>query len=345
MSFLNSLVNLVTGGGNNNASNNTRVTKTATIPKPVAPAFDTVNAPNGLPRGIGTDQAAINYIQANPSVLHNASGSTATPPADLSGYDQSIGTYNSQLDSLTPSLNNAIGGVNNQYQTTLNGLNQNKAQTDQVYGQNKVSNQQDWVGNKNVIKTNTGNTIGSISRLAGTRGASGQSAVDYARLLAAGQGTQQLSGASNTFAKNQQALDQNYGQYTNAYNENVKNAGLERDNGENQAKASNLSSRASLLQSLAGIVNQRTAASGGHGTDASQPYVSQAQQALAEASRLSAPRPVAAQSNLTYTAPQLASYTANPTTPVAGGEAGAQADTVTPYLSALLGRDKQLQRG
>lgn len=270
-------------------------------------------------------------------------GTTTGNGADLSAYDQSITGTNQQLNNLTPQLNNLLQGVYNSYQDTLNGLNQTKATTDQQYNTTKTQNSQDYVSGKNAINTNTGNTISGIDRLAGAHGAGGQSAVNYAALLAGKAGTQQRAGAANTFGRNEQNLDQGYGNFMNNYNQNLTTAGQQRDQGENSVRSQIATSRANLLQSLASLVNQRTAAAGGSGTAASQPYINQATQAMNEATSYGTPRPVAAMTPLTYTAPSLDHYTVNPTAISAGQNNSAATDSAIPFLQTLLGRDKQLQ--
>ncbi len=271
----------------------------------------------------------------------SAGGGAAT---DLSSYDQGIDATNAQINGIDPSTNNAIGTAENNYQTLINQLTQAKAQTDQQYNTGKTTNSQDYVTAKNTINTNTGQTIGGISRLLGSRGAGGQSAGDYAALVAAGQGTQQRAGAGQTFGKNQQSLDQNYGTFINGYNQNVTNAGLQKENDVKSIRASAATNKANLLQSLATLINQRTSAAGGSGVAKSQPYVEQAKALLGEATSLSKPTPVAAQTPLTYTAPSLASYISNPTNVAVGDSGGSAAtDTGSTFLSALLNRNKKLQ--
>ncbi len=271
----------------------------------------------------------------------SSGGGSATP--DLSSYDQSIDATNAQINDLTPTLNNAITGANNNYQGTMNTLLQGKANADQTYKQNKTQDAQDYVTNKNAIRTNTGSTINGIDTLIGSHGGGGQAAGDYAALLAAKAGTGQLTGAGTTFGKNEQGLDTGYNNYVTGYNTNVTNAGLQRDSDINAAKANIDTQKANLLQTLASLINERTAASGGKGTAASQPYADEAKSLLGEAATIGAPKAVAPITPTTYTAPSLASYTTNPTTVTAGGSSGAAADSTQPFYATLFNRDKQLQ--
>lgn len=272
-----------------------------------------------------------------------STGVTAAP--DLSSYDQSINATNAQINNLIPGLTNAIGGADANYQTTINGLTQQKANTDQQYGTAKTSNAQDFSGAKNTIRTNTGQTINGITRVLGSRGAGGQSAGDYAALLAGRAGTTQLTGAGTSFGKNEQNLDTNYNNFLTGYNTNVKNADTQHKIEVDNANADIQVKKANLLQTLATLINQKTAATGGNGVSASQPYIDQANSLLSSATALSAPRAVAPQAPVTYTPPTLSSYVTNPTAVAAAGQPGSAATdaSVQPFLASLLGRDRQLQ--
>lgn len=287
-------------------------------------------------------QGLVGTYQTAPAAA--TSSGKADAPADLSSYDQGIDATNAQINGLDPQLANAIGTAENNYTTTINKLANDKSIADRNYGTAKTTDAQDFVGSKNTINTNTGNTISTINRVLGSRGAGGQSAGKFAGLVAAGAGSQQRAGAATTFGKNEQSLDTNYGDFNAAYKTNVDSAGAQKENDANAARASSFTTKASLLQQLATLINQRTAASGGSGTDASQPLVEQAKSLLAQATQLGTPKPVAAQTPLAYTPPSLSSYTTNPTavTP-AGARTSAATDTVVPYLSLLANRDKQLQ--
>lgn len=260
---------------------------------------------------------------------------------DLSSFDQSIDATNAQINNLTPSLNSGITNADNGYQSTINSLLQGKANADQTYNTNKTSNAQDYSGAKSTIHANTGATINGVDSLLGSRGGGGQAAGTYAALLAGRAGTEQLNDAGTNFGKNEQALDTNYNNFNTGYNTNTTNAALQHDSDIKNVQANIQVQKANLLQSLASLINQRTAASGGSGTAASQPYADQAKQLLTSASALGAPKTIAPITPTTYTAPTLSSYTTNPTTVTAGGTAAT--DTSTPFYTTLLNRNKQLQ--
>lgn len=261
--------------------------------------------------------------------------------ADIASYDQAINSTNAQLDNLSPEYNNLLQGAANRYQTTINSLEAAKANTDKTYRTNKDTNAQDYVKGKSTIRANTGSAISGIDSVLGSRGGGGQAAGDYATLLASRAGTNQLNEAGTTFGKNEQSLDTGYNDFTTAYNSNKTNAELQKEADQNAATADIQQRRASILQSLADLFGRKTAAAGGNAVAASQPYLNEANSLLASSTRLSAPKPVAAQTPLTYTPPSLASYTTNPTTVTAGGNGAT--DTSVPFWTTLLNRDKQLR--
>jgi hypothetical protein len=260
---------------------------------------------------------------------------------DLSSYNQAIDATNAQINNLDPALNGAITDANNGYQTTVNQLLQGKTNADKTYSTNKTTDAQDFVGAKSTIRANTGSTINGIDSVLGSHGGGGQEAGNYAALLAGKAGTSQLTGASTNFGKNEQNLDTNYNDYLTGYNNNMTNASLQKDSEIKKATASIYTQKANLLQNLASLINERTSASGGSGTAASQPYADQAKDLLTKASTIGAPTSVAAVTPTTYTPPSLTSYTTNPTTVTAGGTAAT--DTTQPFYNTLLNRDKKLQ--
>jgi len=292
----------------------------------------------------GSTIAGAQQIQ-DPSAPANG-GSTLTAGngsggGDLSSYDQAIDATNAQINNLTPTENSLLQGIYNQYQRTINSLDQSKASADKTYGANKAASAQDFNGAKNTIRTNTGATINGIDSLLGARGGGGQAAGDYAALLAGKAGTGQLNEAGTTFGKNEQALDTGYNDFLTGYKTNVTNAGLQRDSDVNSTTANIRTQKANLLQSLASLINERTAAAGGKGTSASQPYADEAKALLTSAAAIGTPKPVAPITPTVYTAPSLTSYTTNPTTVATGGNGAT--DTSQPFWASLLNRDKQLQ--
>jgi hypothetical protein len=287
-------------------------------------------------------------LGANTNTPATGSGSTTDGTAtsstgngaNLSSYDQGIDTTNAEINDLTPTYNNDLASIANSYQTTMNNLNQQNALTKQSYNTAKTQDARGYVTTKNAINTNTGNTISSVDRLLGARGAGGESAGDYAALLAGKQGTGQRAQAGLTFGQNEQGLDTNYNNTENAYTMDTRNADLQRTQAVNAAQAKFDTNKANLLTALATLTNERTAAAGGTGVAASQPDVEQAKALMAAAAALGNPQPVAARAPVTYTPPALASYTANPSTVALATRPGASAatDSVAPYAFLLNNR-------
>jgi len=269
----------------------------------------------------------------------SGAGVGATAP-DVSGYDQSIGNTNAALGRLGSQLNSGNQAIDASYQNAVNQLLLNKNQSTAAYNTNKQQTAQDYVGAKNTIGANAGQSLEGILRLLGSRGAGGSSAYNISAPGAVTrEATLQRADASNTFGHNQQSLDTNYNNYLTGYNNALSSATNQRDQQkqENQAKIDN--SRASLLQSLAQLQGQRSAALGGSPTGAAQPYLDQANAILNSLSNYTT-KPITYDTQA-YTAPTLATYTTNPNAaPVLGGGT-AGTDYVSPYLAPLLGKRLQ----
>jgi len=275
---------------------------------------------------------------ANGSTFTGGGGSGG---GNTSSYDQAIDSTNAQINNLTPVLDSAVQNADNAFQTTTNNLLTGKVSADKTYNDNKTSDAQDFNGAKSTIRANTGSTINGIDTILGAHGGGGQAAGGYAALLAGKAGTRQLNDAGTNFGKNEQSLDTGYHNFVDAYDTNVKNAGLQHESDVNTAKASIQTQKANLLQSLASLINERTAATGGSGTAASQPYADEAKSLLTSSALLGAPKTVAPVVPTTYTPPPISSYTTNPTNVTVGGNGAT--DTSTPFYTTLLNRDKQLQ--
>lgn len=261
---------------------------------------------------------------------------------DTQGFNQTIDATQAQINDLTPAYNSLLTSAGNTYQSTINDLGQRRAEADKVYGDNKTSSAREYNTAKNVIRTNTGNTIRGIDTMIGSHGGGGQSAGDYAALLAGKAGTSQLGDAGVNFGKNEQSLDTAHANFITGYNTNVTNAGLQRDADVNAANANIQTQKANLLQRLATLFNERAAASGRSGVAESQPLIDESKRLLSSAAAVGAPRVIPAQTPSVYTPPALDSYTTNPTAVTQGGNSAAN-DTVQPFYATLFNRGKQLQ--
>lgn len=267
------------------------------------------------------------------------SGST-TDQNTLNQYDQSIGNTQSAIDRLGSQQNSGNSTIDASWQNALNQLLSGKNQANSTYTTNKQQSATDYVGAKNTIGANAGSSLSGLLRLLGSRGAGGSSA---ARISAPGavarNATQQRTDVGNTFGANNQALDTNWANYLQGYDNQVSGAGSQRDQQKNDLQRTIDTNRATLLQFLASLSGQRAQAAGGSATGAAQPYLDQANQVLDKTANYTT-APINFQTQA-YNAPSLGKYTTNPNAaPTVQGQ-GASNDYFSPYLAALLGKKQQ----
>lgn len=270
---------------------------------------------------------------------YSSGGGSSAPAVNLAMYDPAIQQQQAALGRLTNVQSIGQANADTAYNQALNQLNQQKALDQQTYDKNTQSTKTDFVGAKNTIGTNAGNSLNSLLRLLGAHGAGGSSAALLSAPQAtARQATVQRSGATDTYGKNLQSLDTNWGNYTNSFNQNVSAQGIKHQNDVNAAIASADTQRGGILQQLADLFGKRAGIQGGDTNAAAQPYLNQANQYLTEADNLGRAVPVPQVSPLVYNAPNLANYTTNPNaTPTVAGQ-GQATDYTSPYLAALLGK-------
>lgn len=280
--------------------------------------------------------------QASDTGAYTAPSYTAgvNDPVTLAAYDQGIGNTQSALGRLDNQFNSGNSQIDASYQNALNQLLLAKNQANIAYDTNKHQTATDYVGGKNTVRSNAGASLQGLQRLLGSRGAGGGSAATItAPGAVAREATLQQGGLAGTFGANNQALDTNWGNYMTGYNNEVSGAGNQRDQQRQQLSQSIDNNRATLKQSLALLTGQRSAAQGGNGAAAAQPFLNQANSILDRLSNYSV-APINYQTQA-YQAPDLAQYTSNPnSTPTFQGQ-GAANDYTSPYLQALLGKKQQ----
>lgn len=306
---------------------------------------------NPDPYAVATSLNGVNYNSAGDIIgptpaapgsttSGGASGSATTSSVDpnlIAQYDQAIGNTNSAIGRLDPTLQSGYSGIDASYQNALNQLLLGKNQGQQAYDTNKLQTGQNYVGAKNTIGANAGNTLNGLLRLLGSRGAGGGSAYNISAPGAVARGaTLQRQDAGNTFGQNNQALDTNWNNFLTGYNNQVSSAGSQKDQQRQSLEQSINTNRATLLQSLAQLQAQKASAAGGNPVSASQASLNQANALLNQnANYTTAPINYQTQA---YTAPSLASYNTNPqAAPTFNGQAPTS-DYFSPYLSSLLGK-------
>lgn len=308
-----------------------------------SPADGSPSSPQQLALG-ATEQDRINnfnsYLKnaysayqgygANP----NTSPGLALDPSTLAAYNTSIANTQSAIDRIPTQKTAAQSSIDSSYNAALQQLLQGKNQAQQNYTTTKQNTVKDYVGAKNTIGSQAGQTLNGLLRLLGSRGAGGGSAYTQAAPQAVARGASlQRAGVGQQFGQNSQALDQNWGQYLQGYNSSVDNAGFQKQQQYGALDNSVQTNQANLLQQLA----QLTAARDGNATNA-QPYLDQANNLLNQAANYA---PASFSVNPTpYTAPSLSSYTSTPQNVSFNGQTATN-DYFSPYLQSLLGK-KQL---
>lgn len=261
----------------------------------------------------------------------------------LGQYDQAIANTQAGINRLPSQLQSGFSGIDTSYQDAINQLLLGKNQGEQSYKTNKQSSATGYVGAKNTIGAQAGDTLNGLLRLLGSRGAGGGSAArgtgrGTARGAVSRGASLQRADVGQTFGENNQALDTNWNNYLTGYNNEVSSAGSQRDRNKQTLQQSIDTNRATLLQSLAQLQAQRAEAAGGNSTAAAQPYLDQANAILDRTSNYTV-APINYQTQA-YTPPDVASYTTTPNATPTFNDSAAN-DYFSPYLQKLLGKRQQ----
>lgn len=271
-------------------------------------------------------------------------GGGGIDPGSLALYDQAIGNTQAAINRLTSQHASGQKTINSSYQDAINQLLSGKNQAESTYKTEKTQTAQDFVGGKNTIRSNAGTSLNSLLRILGARGAGGGSAATISAPGAvAREATIQQNDLGQTFGRNNQALDTNWGNYLTGFKNEVSSAKNQRRTQLLNLRQSIRENKANLLQSLAQLVGEKAAYSGGNVKAATSPYLSRANSLLNAASKYSiSPIKYNVQA---YNTPDLGKYTVNPNAaPKFNGQPSSN-DYVSPYLAALLGKKQQQTAG
>lgn len=262
-------------------------------------------------------------------------------PTDEAAYQQGVQIANNQLARIPSQLDVAMGNISSQYGQQNNALDSSKNAAQGQYDTSTTQNKQQFVTNKNTIGDEASQGLLSLQRLLGLHGAGGSSAYMFAAPEAvATHASQQRSGAGQTFAQNQQGLDTNWNNFLGDFKNKQAQLTDWRSQQEQQARSTADTNKQNLLASLAQLTGNRTAAQGGNGVAAEQPYIDQINGLGNEIDSLGRFNPTYSGTTPVYTPKSLDSYNiqqvAGPQTQ--GGSA--LTDATTPFLSLLLGQKK-----
>jgi hypothetical protein len=331
---------------------------------------------NGLPVGVnfaaptsnltnGAPQSGITYPQDQQPFAITGNGSsgvlgastTANPSTAAVGthsanqyYDSLQSGVQTQLDRLPAQDTIGTKNINDAYNSSYNTLlGQNNIAT-RNYNTSKDQTLQDNVATHGDIQAGVGQTANSLQRLLGAHGAGNSSAARVAAPYAAARtGAIQNNQVQKAFGRNQQALDTNFGDYTQGFNTGVKDLAHQRDTQTQGLESSIAQNKASLLSQLASIAQQRAQAKpGATQADviaAAAPYQSQINQLGTQIDQLGQQyaQPVLQTNTPAYQAPTLESYDYTKAAAPILNDNGVSSN-INPFLNVLLNpQDKNKQ--
>ena len=309
------------------------------------PYYPDPNSPTGYTMD-GAPYTPYSGSDAEGPFVPTATGSTSPTydPNTASLYDLAIGNTQSAVDRLPGQLEGGYSTIESSYKNALNQLLGGKNRAEGEYGTNKLQTSQDWRTGKNTISSQAGGALQGLLRLLGIRGAGGGSAYQFGAPNAVITGANQQRGAlGQTFGRNAQALDTNWGNYMTDYGNSVLDVKNQRGVGRQSLEDQFRTDKGSLLQQLAELQAQKAAYIGGDPTAASSSYLDKANTLLGTVG--TAKTAPIKYSTKAYQAPSLDKYLVGPgITPTYNPQQ--TGDTTSPYLGALLGNKKnRLQFG
>jgi hypothetical protein len=320
------------------------------------------------------DNPAVNYRGiANPinqAPLNAAGANTSTPPptqdtppqfggggsasgtgagasaADLALYDAGIGSANTGLGLLDQQQNIGFGNIGSSYNSALSTLLGSKNAAQGQYDTTRTRAQQDNLDARSQIDASVGRNANALQRLLGSRGAGNSSAAQVAAPYAAAlQGTQQRMGVEKDYSRNMQDLDTNYNTFNTQWGQSKDDLDQKRFQQDQALKADVATKRSTLLNSLATLNAQKTAARGGSSASAlasAQPYLNQVNDLQGQITNLGQQyaNPIAVNAPQ-YTAPELAQYQYDTALNADPGNTSALTDTISPNFAALVGLNRR----
>lgn len=283
---------------------------------------------------------------AQPTYNYSGSGGGAArpayDPAVISQYDQSISLLQDSLNRLGTQKGIAQGNVNKQYGTQVNELNTAKANSNKQYDTSTLQNKQSNRTSKNAILDQQSSGLRGLLSMLGAYGAVG-SDLGVAGNAVADDATMKRSGASQTYAQNQQGLDTNWNNFLSEWSNSKKKVDDWKTQQLNNVEQQSLASRQDLLTRLADYRGQRAAAMGGSYSGGAAGNLAEARGLSGRIDQLGAINPTYNGKAPVYNAPTLASYATPQQAQIAMGGAGST--SANPYLALLGLQDDKRREG
>src|SRR3990167_1514350 len=295
-----------------------------------------LETPEGIAWETGPHEATGGGAYAPTSTSSTTSSGTSLTQQEIDAYNQAIGNTNQAIERLPNKLESGYQTLDSQSTDDINQLLLGKNRAEGQYGENKLSTGKDYVGSKNTIGSQAGSLLTGLWRLLGSRGAGGGTTFrNLAPNAVARQATLQRNDVSGQFGNNMRLLDTNWNNFLTDYSNSQKDVQNQRSMGRDKVRSLFQTNKAELLQQLAELTAKRD-----QNVDAGEGYLDKANTLLDSASKFDVD-PLKYKVGA-YTAPSLESYVARPgATPTYQGQAASN-DYTSPYLAALLRKNKPL---
>jgi hypothetical protein len=298
-----------------------------------------------------TTSTTVNTGPVQGATTGGGGGGAATPaidPAINAYYDNMTNNVNSQLGLLPGQQAIDNQNILDAYNTSYNTMAGQKAIADRNYNQTKGTDLSNNVDARGQVAYNVGQGTNALQQLLGSRGAGDSSAAFVAAPYAEARlGSLQDQGIQKAYDQNQQALDTNYGDYTNQYNTSLDNLGHQRDLQQKALQASIDQNKTGLLSQLANISSARAQAQPGATYQsiqaAAQPYQDQINTLSGQITQLGQnyAHPVVQAPQAAYKAPSLSSYNVAPQASPTFNQAPGAASNISPFLDVLMNGQQQ----
>jgi hypothetical protein len=269
-------------------------------------------------------------------------GSTTVDPAVAAFLGQQIGAVQSQIGALPDQLAVGRSNILSSANDALNREGLSFGQAERDYNTNKNQTIQDELSAKQNIDTGVRQQTNALQRLLGLAGSGTSSASQILAPYAAGrQGNIQRSQVQTGYGRNLGALDTAWGDTTQAHKQNINDVNSQEFQNE-QSLANNINNtKASLLQTLAGLTLQQSQAAGTSLSDAqaaAQPYMQQIADIIKGSAALGAQykNPISLAAPSVFQAPSLDAYNYDVSAPPVSSTDVTYGDQVTPYITSLL---------
>lgn len=258
------------------------------------------------------------------------SGSTSGP-----SNQQAIDLANSALGRIPTQLDIALGNIAGQYSQKRNALTSGLQNATQQFQQGQTQNQQAYRTGQNQVNQNASQDRMSLLRVLAGMGAGGGSEAQYlVPSLVGNVAAKGLGQAGQTFAGNAQGLNTNFNLYKKQNEGEMQNLADWQVQQQNAARSTADQNKISLLQTLAGLQANPTAA---------QPYIDQINALSGQVDQLQAFNPSFSGNVPSYTPPALSKFTPAGNQQVQVNARGNAQGGVTPYLNLIQGIKDKLQ--